>query len=105
MTTEEFSSQNITLTLGKDFTLWHKDHTEPTRLYLTYSHSNISSNIHYNSYTLGLKENMFYWSLYKDTHFTLYPTFYLEMGSSSLRRNQQDISRFTTLYGAGVTYC
>lgn len=101
--TENFSATNLTLTLGKDFTLWHEDNTEPTRLYMTYSYSNISADVSYSSYTLGLKENMFYWSIYKDAEFNLYPTLYLEMGSSSLTRNEQDISGFTTLYGAGIT--
>jgi len=101
--TESFSSSNIALTLGKDFTLWHEDNTEPTRLYGTFSYSNISSDVDYTSFTLGLKENMFYWSIYKDAKLNLYPTFYLEIGSSSLTRDKEEVSGFTTLYGAGLT--
>lgn len=100
--TQTFSSTDFKFTFGKDFTLWHEEYTEPTRLYLSYEYSLLSENISYTTFTFGLRENMFYWSLYKDETYNIYPTLHAELGSSSIDRDILSSSGSTTAFGVGV---
>ena len=100
--TSEYSSKRLKLLFAKDFTLWHEEYTQPSRLYGSFSYSFLDSNVKYTTFSMGLKENMFYWSIYKRDNFNLYPTFYLELGSSSITRETFTSSGFTKEGGIGI---
>ncbi len=100
--TENFSSSSVKLVFGKDFTLWHIDYTQPSRIYVSYEYTLINEDVSYTTFMVGLQENMFYWSLYKNDTLNIYPTFNLELGSSSITRDTFTSSGFTTGAGVGV---
>jgi len=101
--TEKFSSTNFKLLLGKDFTFWHDEYTQPSRLYASYSYNIINKDVTYTTSLFGLRENMFYWSIYKKNKLNLYPTFNLELGSSKITRSSFISSGFTLGTGTGLT--
>jgi opacity protein-like surface antigen len=100
----EQSVTNLRLLLGKDFTFWHEEYTQPTRIYLTYGYTMLSSDVDFTSVTLGIKESMRYWSFYEGEKFSLYPTLSYELGNASLKRGDESISGFISEVAAGVVY-
>ncbi len=102
--TLSYSSYDAKFTIGRDFTFWHNEYTQPTRLYLTYSFTKLSSDTDFTTWTLGLQENMSYWSLYKTNTYSIYPTLSFELGSSSIARDNNSISGFTTELNLGIKY-
>ena len=90
--------------IGKDFTLFHEEYTQPVRIYLTYAYSFLSEGVNYTTITLGIKENMRYWPLYKAKKYIIYPTLSYEIGSSSLERASTKISGLTSEFKGGVVY-
>ena len=101
---DTFSSSSLKFLLAKDFTLWHEEYTQPSRIYFTYSLNRVDSGIDFSTWTLGLQENMYYWPLYKTSTYSIYPTASLEIGSSKTDRGSNSMSGFTTEFQAGLTY-
>jgi len=102
--TTTYTHSNVKFTLGKDFTFWHEEYTQPTRLYMTYSYTGLSTDVDFTTVTVGIKENMRYWPLYETKHYTIFPTLSYEIGNSSLTRGSHDISGLTTEVNGGVVY-
>lgn len=102
--TSNYSVTNFKFTLAKDYTLWHKEYTQPTRIYFTYALNSLENDVDFSTWTLGLRENMYYWPLYSTPTYTLYPTASLEIGSSRLKRNSNTMSGFTTELEVGLSY-
>ena len=100
----DYTMSSLKLILGKDFTLWHKEYTEPIRIYLTYEYSLLSTEIDLSTITLGFKENMRYWPLYRTQNYIIYPNLSYEIGSSSLTRSSYEISGVTSEFSGGLTY-
>ena len=100
----DYTMSTVKLMLGKDFTLWHDEYTQPVRIYLRYSYSALSTKVDYTTITLGFQENMRYWPLYETDNDIIYPTLSYELGSSSLQRNAFDISGVTSEFTGGLTY-
>ena len=92
------------LLLGKDFTLWHEEYTQPVRLYLQFTYAALSTDVRVTTFTFGIKENMRYWPLYKNDSFSIYPSLSYEIGSSSLQRASYDISGITSEFAGGLSY-
>ncbi|MEA1893296.1 MAG: hypothetical protein U9N33_11385, partial [Campylobacterota bacterium] len=70
--TSSYSSYNAKLTIGKDFTLWHENYTQPTRIYLTYVFTKLDNDLDFTTWTVGIRENMEYWSLYETDSYKIY---------------------------------
>ena len=102
--TDSYSSYNLKFTLAKDFTLWHEEYTQPSRISFSYALTNINSDVDFTTWTLGLQENMYYWPLYKTSTYSIYPTASFELGSSKLDRAKSSMSGFTTQLAVGLTY-
>ena len=102
--TTSYTHSNVKLTLGKDFTFWHEEYTQPTRIYMTYAYTGLSTDVDFATFTVGIKENMRYWPLYETKSYSIYPTVSYELGNSSLTRGSNDISGFTTEVNGGVVY-
>jgi len=100
----DHSLSNFRVIIGKDFTFWHEEYTEPTRIYLALSYTALSTGVNYNSWGIGIKESMRYWSLYDTKNYTIYPTLFYEVGDSSLTRGDQSISGLTSEFGASIVY-
>jgi len=100
----DYSIGSFKMIFGKDFSLWHDEYTEPVRIYLTYSFNTLSTDVDYTSFTVGIKENMRYWPIYKSENYIIYPTLSYEIGSSNLTRKEYDISGVTTELAGGVSY-
>ena len=99
-----YSSYHTKLTIGKDFTMWHEEYTQPTRVYFTYAYTALDTDISFTTWTIGFCENMDYWSLYKTSSFNIYPTVAFEVGQSSISRESYSISGLTTEFSLGLTY-
>jgi hypothetical protein len=98
-------SYSVKLIVGKDFTFWHENYTQPTRLYLTYAYTTLGSVADMTTWTLGIKENMYYWPIYTADTYSIYPTFSLEFGRSALHRDSiSDIDGYTTEADLGINY-
>jgi len=97
-------SYHIQFTLGKDFTLWHKEYTQLSRLYLTYTYTILDSNVKMNSWSFGLRENMKYYSFYETKISSVYPTFSIEIGKSFIHRDTQTIHGLKSAASIGLTY-
>ena len=102
--TLSLSANTLEISLAKDFTLWHEDYTQPTRLYILYSITQLDSDIAFSTTSFGLRENMYYWSLYKTDSYNIYPTISIELGQSSLKREEYSISGYTAMADIGITY-
>jgi len=90
--------------IGKDFTFFHEEYTQPVRIYLTYAYTLLSEGVDYSTITIGIKENMRYWPLYKTNKYIIYPTLSYEIGNSSLKRASTKISGLTSEFRGGVNY-
>ncbi len=99
-----YSSYDLTFTLAKDFTLWHEEYTQPSRIYFSYALTKANEELDFSTWTLGLRENMFYWPLYKTSTYSIYPTASFEVGSSSIQRGSSSMQSLTTALQAGLTY-
>ena len=102
--TTDYTHSTVKLTLGKDFTFWHEEYTQPTRIYMTYAYTGLSTDVDFTTITVGIKENMRYWPLYETKSYVIFPTVSYELGSSSLTRGSNDISGFTTEVNGGLVY-
>ena len=102
--TTSYTHSNVKFTLGKDFTFWHEEYTQPTRIYMTYAYTSLSTDVDFTTFTVGIKENMRYWPLYETKTYSIYPTVSYELGSSTLTRGSNDISGFSTEVNGGVVY-
>lgn len=100
----DYGTTNIKLLFGKDFTLWHDEYTQPVRIYLALSYSALTTDVDLTTITLGIKENMRYWPLYKSNNYIIYPSLSYELGSSSLKRAAHDISGSTSEFSGGLSY-
>jgi hypothetical protein len=95
----------IKLIVGKDFTFWHKDYTQPTRLYLAYDYATLGSASEITTWSFGVKENMYYWPIYNTDKFTIYPTLSLEFGRSTLQRDSiANITGYKMGADLGINY-
>ena len=101
---ESYSTSSLRFLLGKDFTFWHEQYTQPARFYLVYALNYLSSDVSTSSITFGLRENMFFWPLYSSPKSILFPTLSFEMGSSTLKRGSLSIGGLTSEASAGLTY-
>ena len=101
--TETFSSYSFKMTFAKDFTLWHEEYTQPSRIYASYNYTYFDKDVSYSTFSIGLRENMFYWSIYQDGKLNIYPSVNVELGSSSITRETYTSSGFSTVIGAGIT--
>jgi hypothetical protein len=102
--TVDTNGYNIQLSIGKDFTLWHKDFTQPSRIYFKYSYSLLDSDIEMTSWGFGLKENMSYYSFYTTQNSKIYPTFSIEIAKAYIDRDNQTIHGLKSVGTLGVTY-
>lgn len=101
---EDYSVGNVKLILGKDFTLWHEEYTQPVRFYLSYAYSALSTDVDFTTVTFGMKENMRFWPLYETDSYIIYPTLSFELGNSSLKRGDDKISGRTSEFTGGLVY-
>ena len=101
---EDYSVGNVKLILGKDFTLWHEEYTQPLRFYLSYAYSALSTEVDFTTVTFGMQENMRFWPLYETKSYIIYPTLSFEIGSSSLKRGEKKISGRTSEFAGGLVY-
>jgi len=101
--TDTFSSYSFKITFAKDFTLWHEEYTQPSRIYASYNIAYLDEDVSYSTFSIGLRENMFYWSIYQDSKLNIYPSVNFELGSSSISRETYTSSGFTSVIGAGIT--
>jgi len=99
-----YSSYNAKFSFAKDFTLWHKKYSELSRIYFTYSLSKINSDLDFTTWTIGLRENMEYWTIYKSNTFKIYPTASIEFGRSNITRDSHSIDGLTSEFNLGLTY-
>ena len=100
----DYTMSTLKLLIGKDFSLWHDEYTEPVRIYLTYRFNTLSTDVDYTTITLGIKENMRFWPLYESKNYIIYPTLSYEIGGSNLTRKDYDISGVTTEFAGGLAY-
>ena len=100
----EYTMSSLKLILGKDFTLWHEEYTEPVRIYLAYEYSFLNTEVDFSTVTLGFKENMRFWPLYKSQNYIIYPSLSYEIGSSTLTRSSYKVSGVTSEFAGGLTY-
>jgi len=100
----DYTVSSFKLLLGKDFTLWHEEYTQPVRLYLQFTYAALSTDVSVTTFTFGIKENMRYWSFYQSENFSIYPSLSYEIGSSSLQRAAYEISGMTSEFAGGLTY-
>lgn len=105
-TTEKnsYTSSNIKLTIGKDFTFLHKEQTQPTRIFFTYAFEKLENDLDFVIWTLGIRENMEYWPFYIGQNYKIYPTISLEVGKATLEKLQYDISGVISQVNLGATY-
>jgi len=102
--TFSYSSLNTKIIVGKDFTMWNEEYTQPTRIYLSYLYTKLDSDVTYTTVGLGITENMRYFPLYKSASFTLYPTLSFELAQSSLSRDTLSATGLTTEINLGLAY-
>ena len=100
----DYHVSSFKLLLGKDFTLWHEEYTQPVRLYLQFTYSALQTDVAVSTFTFGIKENMRYWPLYEGKDYSIYPSLSYEIGSSSLQRATYDISGITSEVSGGLIY-
>ena len=100
----DYSVSSFKLLLGKDFTLWHEEYTQPVRLYMQFTYSALSTDVAVTIFTFGIKENMRYWPLYESDSYCIYPSLSYEIGSASLHRTAYDISGITSEFSGGLSY-
>lgn len=98
------SAYSTKFTIGKNFTMWNEEYTQPTRLYFTYAFTALDTDVDFTTWTIGIRENMDYWSLYKTSTYKIYPTVAFEVGQSSISRETYSISGLTTDFSIGLTY-
>ena len=101
---DSYTASNIKFTLGKDFTFLHKEGTQPTRIFFTYAFEKLDNNLDFIIWTLGVRENMQYWSFYKNENSKIYPTVSIEVGKGRLEKVNYDISGITSEANIGLTY-
>lgn len=99
-----YTTSNIKFTLGKDFTFLHKEGTQPTRIFFTYAFEKLDNELDFVIWTLGVRENMEYWSLYENKNSKIYPAVSLEIGKGTLEKLNYDISGITSEVNVGLTY-
>lgn len=99
-----YKSTNAKITVGKDFTFFHKEYTQPTRIFFTYAFERLEENQEFTIWTLGIRENMEYWSFYQTTKARLYPTISLEVGKANFQKLYYDISGISSQINLGTTY-
>ncbi len=99
-----YSANNFKFLIGKDFTLWHEEYTQPSRVYFTYALTKVDSDVDFTTWSVGLRENMYYWSLYKTSSYNIYPTASFEFGASSLSRSSSSMSGLNSQAQVGLTY-
>jgi len=99
-----YSSLNTKFIIGKDFTMWNEDYTQPTRLYFTYSSTKLDSDITYATFGLGISENMRYFPLYKQESSILYPTLSFEFSRSTINRESLSTDGLTAELSLGLAY-
>jgi len=102
--TLDFTNANTKLMIGKDFTLWHADYTQPSRFFISYTYTYLSSKVGYHSYLFGYEERMRFWPLYQTDTSILYPTLSCAFGRSDLSRETYKISGRTSEFSTGLTY-
>ena len=100
----DYTASSFKMIVGKDFTLWHDEYTQPIRIYLAFSYTALSTDVDFTTITFGLKENMRYWPIYETKSYIIYPSLSYEIGSSSLTRGDFDISGLTSEFTGGLTY-
>jgi hypothetical protein len=100
----KYSAKYLKLLIGKDFTLWHKEYTQPSRLYFAYAFTKVESDVDFTTWSVGLRENMYYWSLYKTASYNIYPTASFEFGASSIDRLSGSVSGLNSEVQVGLTY-
>ena len=98
------SATNVKFTIAKDYTLWHEEYTQPSRLYFAFALTQVDTNVDYRTWTIGLRENMYYWPLYKSSTYSIYPNASFEIGSSNINRGNSSMSGFTSQVEFGLTY-
>lgn len=101
---ESYTSYNAAFLIGKDFTLWHDDYSQPSRLYFKYGFSKINEELDFTTWSIGLRENMYYWSIYETDKSKIYPNASFELGSSKIKRNSESQAGFTLITELGLTY-
>ena len=94
--------KEVKLVLGKDFTLWHDEFHQYSRLFIAYSYTASQDNISYTTISLGLLERMRYYTFYKTKNWDFYPKISAEAGTSKLERDSYNIDGFTMEAGAGI---
>jgi len=99
-----YSANNFKFLVGKDFTLWHEEYTQPSRAYFTYAFTKINSDVDFTTWSIGLRENMYYWSLYKTASYNIYPTASFEFGKTRIKRSSGVIKGLNSEIQIGLTY-
>lgn len=99
-----YTASNIKFTIGKDFTFLHQEGTQPTRIFFTYALEKLDNDLDFVIWTLGIRENMEYWSFYEGQNSKLYPTVSLEVGKGTLEKLHYDISGISSEANMGLTY-
>jgi len=102
--TTDYSLFSGKVTLGKDFTLWHQDYTQPSRFLVSYSYNYLNSETGYQEVLFGYEERMRYWPLYKTSKATLYPTLSYALGRAQLSRKKYHIQGQTSEITTGLSY-
>ncbi len=102
--TSSYSAINTKLIIGKDFTLWNEEYTQPTRLFFSYAFTTLDNDVDFTTYSLGIRENMEYYTFYETANYRLYPTLSLELGRSHINRGSESIQGFSTEVNLGVNY-
>ena len=102
--TLDYTHSTGKLVLAKDFTLWHKDYTQPSRFFVSYGYTYLSSKVGYQTFLLGYEERMRYWSLYRTKKASLYPTLSVALGRSTLSRHEYLIQGSTSELSTGLSY-
>ena len=101
---ETYGHVNAKFTIGKDFTFWHEEYTQPTRIFATYTYTYLQQSLGYHTFTMGLEERMRYWSFFKTDKGTFYPTLSYQLGRTVLSRKYESIEGRTSELNTGVTY-
>ena len=94
--------QELKFVLGKDFTLWHDEFHQYSRLFLAYTYSTTKDNVSYTTFSLGIQERMKYYTFYKIKNWNFYPKISIEAGTSTLKRSNYNIDGFTIEGGASI---
>jgi len=99
-----YSGSNYKLVIGKDFSFWHEEYSQPFRVQFEYELTKLSSGVDFTSYSLAFKENFTYLPLYQTPDSNLFPFAALRLGTSRIEPVSTTYSGFTLGFDLGLTY-